>query len=100
MGSWEAALDGCEELDWGGHSDWRLPSATELLSIVDYRLGGPSIDPTMFPSTPWDLFWSASSVPASPTTAAIVSFGSGPIGLSGKASPPYNTRCVRGEPGK
>ena len=29
----------------GGHSDWRLPSKIELLSIVDYGRSSPSINP-------------------------------------------------------
>ena len=33
---WEAALSFAEGLTLGGHSDWRLPNAKELQSIVDY----------------------------------------------------------------
>jgi len=34
---WESALNYCEALDLGGSSDWRLPNAKELQSIVDYN---------------------------------------------------------------
>ncbi|MBI9045855.1 MAG: DUF1566 domain-containing protein [Anaerolineaceae bacterium] len=34
--NWEAALDYCENLDYAGNSDWRLPNVKELHSIVDY----------------------------------------------------------------
>ncbi len=34
--NWEEALDFCENLSYAGHSDWRLPNAKELHSIVDY----------------------------------------------------------------
>jgi hypothetical protein len=34
--NWEEALDYCEGLDLGGQTDWRLPNAKELQSIVDY----------------------------------------------------------------
>jgi len=34
--NWEEALNYCETLDYAGHSDWRLPNAKELQSIVDY----------------------------------------------------------------
>jgi hypothetical protein len=33
---WESALNYCSSLDYNGISDWRLPNAKELHSIVDY----------------------------------------------------------------
>ncbi|MGX9416110.1 Lcl domain-containing protein [Vibrio sp. WJH972] len=33
---WEEALQYCENLNLSGNSDWRLPNAKELQSIVDY----------------------------------------------------------------
>jgi hypothetical protein len=33
---WVEALNYCENLEWAGHTDWRLPNAKELQSIVDY----------------------------------------------------------------
>jgi hypothetical protein len=33
---WEGALNYCASLDYAGISDWRLPNAKELHSIVDY----------------------------------------------------------------
>ena len=33
---WDTALASCESADTGGHTDWRLPNAKELHSIVDY----------------------------------------------------------------
>ena len=35
--NWQQALKYAEELSYGGYSDWRLPNAKELQSIVDYR---------------------------------------------------------------
>ena len=34
--NWEQALSYCENLSLGGRDDWRLPTAKELQSIVDY----------------------------------------------------------------
>ena len=34
--NWEQALRWAEELEYAGHTDWRLPNAKELQSIVDY----------------------------------------------------------------
>ena len=33
---WKAALDYAESMEFAGYSDWRLPSAKELQSIIDY----------------------------------------------------------------
>src|SRR5258708_2399350 len=40
-------------LEGGG---WRLPSLTELLTIVDESRSDPAIDPTAFPATPSEPF--------------------------------------------
>lgn len=48
--NWEQALGWVEDLEYAGHSDWRLPNIKELQSIVDYRrspdtTGSAAIDP-------------------------------------------------------
>jgi hypothetical protein len=53
--AWEAALSYCESSNTAGTSDWRLPNAKELQSIVDYTrspdtTGSAAIDP-MFSTT-------------------------------------------------
>ena len=47
---WENALSYAEQLELAGHSDWRLPNAKELQSLVDYSRSpqttdSPAIDP-------------------------------------------------------
>jgi len=47
---WADALAWCEELELADHDDWRLPSAKELQTLVDYTrspatTGTPAIDP-------------------------------------------------------
>lgn len=53
---WGDALAYCENLSYGGYTDWRLPDAKELQSIVDYTrapaaTSSAAIDP-LFSATP------------------------------------------------
>lgn len=41
--SWTQAVAFCESLDYGGHTDWRLPSFNELVSLIDLRYRRPSL---------------------------------------------------------
>jgi hypothetical protein len=40
---WNSAIDFCNGLDYAGHSDWRLPSRKELMSLVDYGQDSPAL---------------------------------------------------------
>jgi hypothetical protein len=51
-----------EARDLAGRDDWRLPSAVELQSIVDYGHSAPSIDSTVFPNTPAAVFWTSTAM--------------------------------------
>ncbi|MCP4414462.1 MAG: DUF1566 domain-containing protein, partial [Gammaproteobacteria bacterium] len=51
--NWEDALSYAENLEYAGHSDWRLPDAKELQSIVDYTrspetTNSAAIDPIFY----------------------------------------------------
>lgn len=50
---WKSSLAHCEELNWGGKDDWRLPSVKELRSLVDTNRRSPAIDKDYFPNTPY-----------------------------------------------
>lgn len=73
----------------------RLPTAKELLSIVDFTVPspGPTIDHDAFPNTPAESFWTSSlnSLPALPR---VVSFENGSSGSS-VAGSLNGVRCVR-----
>ncbi|WP_394241050.1 Lcl C-terminal domain-containing protein [Vibrio astriarenae] len=51
--NWVEALEYAETATLAGHSDWRLPNAKELQSLVDYeKVDFPAIDTTFFEVTP------------------------------------------------
>ena len=54
---WECAANYCSSLGGG----WHLPTMKELQTLVDYSRSNPSIDPTAFPSTPAERFWSSTT---------------------------------------
>ena len=94
-----AALNAAQ---YDGYSDWRLPNATELMSIVDYGTGYPAINGEAFPNTQSACYWSSSTDASSPGFKRIVTFDDGSIGNTGSGicpNPDINTlyvRCVRG----
>ena len=65
----------CKALTTGGHTDWRLPTIQELLSLVDYTRHDPAIDVAQFPDTKSNWYWSSSPDASAPADCAwIVTF--------------------------
>ena len=74
--NWQEALAYCEGLSLANHTDWRLPNAKELHSIVDYSNapdtnGKPAIDTDYFSSTSiknengvddWPFYWTSTTL--------------------------------------
>lgn len=56
-------IDALNSANFGGYSDWRLPSREELRSILDFRVpsSGPWIDSSFFPNTASTLYWSSTT---------------------------------------
>ena len=90
---WQGAIDRCEVLSLGGHSDWRLPNKKELLSIVDYSKYNPSINGE-FQSTTSSYYWSSTTHANSTNSAWVVGFYYGYTNGDGKDDN-YYVRCVR-----
>jgi hypothetical protein len=68
--NWQQALSYTESMKLGGHTDWRLPNAKELQSIVDYSRApdaidparrGPAIDPVFELTDVESYFWSSTT---------------------------------------
>ncbi len=95
---WECAKNYCASLSGG----WHLPTMKELQTIVDSSRSSPAVDPTAFPSTPADKFWSATQAAEYASTAWpkawTVDFYSGStqsfeVALEGGYE--FYVRCVR-----
>ena len=99
--NWEEALRFCENMNFAGYSDWRLPDAKELQSIVDYErcpdaTGSAAID-TLFEVTEieneagqkdYPGFWSSTTF--EPGMDAIVIFFGRAMGYFDKRDPLHN----------
>ena len=96
--NWEESVDYCSSLNLDNHSDWRLPTLTELLSIVDYgQLTTPLIDPIVFPNTSTGAY--STSLRSSVTSFEnwVVRFNDGET-FDSDSTFSRRVRCVRTRP--
>ena len=96
--TWEDALDYCENLSLGGHSDWRLPNVRELESIVDWDRYNPAINTIYFPGCRSSYYWSGSIDAVNSGLAWHVDFYNGAVTGYNYEVYDYYVRCVRGGP--
>ena len=79
-----------------GFSDWRLPTADELQSIVDYSVTSPSptLDTNWFPNTLQSNYWSATSYVGNSMLGWFDNFLGGNVGYYLRSTS-YYVRLVR-----
>jgi len=92
-----SSQDVCGSLNLGEHSDWRLPTKKELMSIVDYGIPfpGPTINATYFPNTKSSVYWPSPTAAYDPDFAWVVVFYNGYVAYSNRHYG-YYVRWVRG----
>ncbi|MFT5258941.1 MAG: hypothetical protein ACI9J2_001633 [Saprospiraceae bacterium] len=93
--TWDQALAYCKGVSLDGKTDWRLPLARELQSIVDYgATTAPVINQAAFTDTDPSDYWSASSYANYSGDAWAVDFSNGFVFTNVKYYT-YFVRCVR-----
>ena len=92
---WKEAIDYCEALALGGHSDWRLPNINELTSIVDPSRAKPAIATEFQNTSVLHNYVSSTTSEHVKGDAWFVSFRDGDVDKNAKTHYGY-VRCVRG----
>ena len=82
---------------FGAHSDWRVPTIEELVSILNFGTYNPVINTDYFPNTVTYLYWSSTTLADIATIAWTLSFGAGSTYDGYNKSYTLSVRAVRGE---
>ena len=92
--AWDQAVSYAQSLNLAGHSDWRLPTVQELVSILDYGRYNPAIDP-IFSNAKSSTYCSGTTDASDTGNAWDVAFSYGGVDYHDKSNGGY-VRCVRG----
>jgi hypothetical protein len=84
--TWVNALSYCENSNYAGYADWRLPNIEELKTLID--------DSIIIPGAPSTDFWSSSSYVGDIRFAWNMNLPEGQVDISVKTGQSY-ARCVR-----
>jgi hypothetical protein len=96
--TWEEGIAFCNGLTLGGYSDWRLPNAKSLQSLVDVtKTTSPNINTVYFPDTQLNDYWTSTTLAGTGSMAWYVNFDIviAMVSPVDKRSGLY-VRCVRG----
>lgn len=89
-------IDALNNASFGQYSDWRMPSMSELGSIVDYGKYNPAIITTYFPNTKSNCYSTTYTCLGQPDMTHCMSFLRGGTSSTDKSAYQY-VRAVRGE---
>ncbi|MCK5807704.1 DUF1566 domain-containing protein [bacterium] len=96
MRNWNNAIDYCSSLYYGEYNDWRLPTITELSTVMHYGKNEPAIDEISFPTIPSNGVSSSTTDTHNIDRAWYVQFFNGDV-ISNSKGFNYYVMCVRGD---
>jgi hypothetical protein len=91
----EGFINALNESNYGGFSDWRLPTVKELQSISNYGRSTPRIDTAYFPNTKTSYYWSSTTLAYKTDYAWSMYFHIGYDSYSHYKSDNHYVRAVR-----
>ena len=91
--NWHGAITYCNNLTFGGYSDWRLPDKKELFSITDVTRYDLAIKSEFQNVSTY--YWSSSTRANNSGGAWLVEFSKGQSGNNNKNLSYNLVRCVR-----
>jgi len=93
--AYDEAVKYCENLNFAGYSDWRLPRIDELISITDKTKFSPAIN-SAFKYVRSDFYWSSTKFADGSSRAWFVHFKNDYGDWSGISDRLF-ARCVRND---
>jgi hypothetical protein len=93
QGTYDEAVKYCENLNFAGYDDWRLPTINELISITDKSKIDPSIN-LAFKNVKTDWYWSSTKGADNLSIVWAVFFRSGFDGWNDVSRRGF-VRCIR-----
>ena len=87
---WHDAIELCKNLEEGGHTDWRLPTIVEFITLINFTKSDPASDLDLESSH----YWSSTTHANYTSYAWRVYFYNGHVDYSNK-SYGYYVRAVR-----
>ena len=77
--TWSEAINYCENLGYGGRTDWRMPNLLELQSLIDFGQAGNALpigEPFDFNDSQY-YYWTSTIYAITKDTAWVINIGSG-----------------------
>ncbi len=100
---WGDAMQWCEDSNFAGYSDWRLPNIKELASLIDMKRYNPAINSSFFQCQTDNGYVSSTTDTSRPISILYASSSTGGIwsylrnnGCTVSEIGGYYVRCVRG----
>ena len=82
-----------QRLVYAGYSDWYLPNAFQLYTLLNLGAVNPAINTTFFPNTQNDWYWTGTTYKGNSGYAWCVYFVGGSVGSHGKDGRYYVRPC-------